>query len=223
MSARYLKLTRAQQTMLDRLVKSIEADLANIRSAPVRNDQVKYLKRLRALLFELRKAVDPKNKHFAPVMGLDTLEQLGAMFSMVKIAELSGDLRLHKLVKQTSKEPTSLQQLEADLIEQHQVAGIKHAQLMLFHQTERMLTHLDHWIALEKNKVGRPGNAEREYVIRRLAEACIDITGKKPSQSKDGALVKLSTEVLEHLFGTTRGVERAVERFMANHGRWRTR
>lgn len=219
MPPKYLKLTPNQQTMLDRLVTSIKADLENIRKAPARKDQVAYLKRLRELLFELRKAVDPKNKHFAPVMGYDTLEQIGTMFSMVKIAELSGDLRLRKLVDQTSKEPTSLRQLEAQFTQEHHLAGIKHTQLMLFHQTKIMLAHLDQWIALEKNKGGRPGNAERDYVIGRLAEACVDITGKRPSQSKDGALVQLSAEVLEDLFGTSTGIEKAVERVMANRRR----
>lgn len=219
MSAKYLKLTRDQQTMLERLVTSIKADLASIHKAPARKDQVEYLKRLRKLLFELRKAVDPKNKHFAPVMGFDMLEQIGTMFSIVAMAELSGDSRLIKLVDQTSNEPTSLQRLEAHLIQDHKVAGIKHAQLMLFHQVDQMLAHLDQWIALEKNKGGRPGNAERDYVIGRLAEACVDITGKRPSQNKSGALVSLSTEVLEELFGTSKGVEKAVAKVMANRGR----
>jgi hypothetical protein len=62
-------------------------------------------------------------------------------------------------------------------------------------------------------------NAERDYVIGRMAEACVDITGKRPSQSKSGALVNLSTEVLEELFGTSTGVEKAVERVMANRRR----
>ncbi len=216
MPPRYLKLTPPQQIMLSRLVKSIEAELTRSRSSPVRKDQVKYLKRLRDLLFELRKAVDPKNKHFDAVMGANTLEQLGAVFSIVKIAELSGDPRLHKLVDQTSKEPISLRQLEAQFTQEHHLAGIKHTQMMLFQQIERMLAYLDRWIALDKNKGGRPGNVERDYVIDRLAEACVDITGKRPSQSKDGALMNLSAEVLEEFFGTSKGVEKAVQRVMTN-------
>ena len=219
MPLKYLKLTPNQQTMLEDLVQSIKAELEGIRSQPARKAQVQYLKRLRDLLYEVRKAVDLKNTHFAPVIGFDALEQIGTMFSLVKIADLSGDARLRKLVDQTSKAPISLRQLEAQFTQQHQLAGIKHTQLMLFHQTKMMLAHLDQWIALEKNKGGRPGNAERDYVIGRLAEACVDITGKRPSQSKSGALVNLSTEVLEELFGTSTGVEKAVERVMANRRR----
>ena len=156
---------------------------------------------------------------FRSVMGFETLAQLGVMFSMVKIAELSNDTRLRKLVDLATKEPTSFRQLEARATQNHQVAGIKHTQLMLFHQTDLMLAHLNQWIALEKNKGGRAGNVERDYVIGRLAEACVDITGKRPSQSKNGALVQLSAEVLEDLLGTSKGIEKAVERVMASRRR----
>ena len=87
---------------------------------------------------------------------------------------------------------------------------------MLLRQTELMLAHLDRWIALDKNKGGRPGKTERDFVIGRLAEACIDITGRKPSQSKSGALVNLSAQVLEIMFGHSNGVETAVQRVMAS-------
>jgi hypothetical protein len=218
---RDLKLTPVQErtlkNVLDRALDDISRYHQKLKDQANRELLVRRLKKFTKVLGNLRdecgRSVDVM-QHFLPN---DTLAYIGESLTFSAMSEALGrdvfprhfDLKIDRM--RASGERIMLASLEQDTRPLREALGLKHGNLVLKRFIDRMHTPLAEWIELNReNKGGRKSNAERGFLIYRLAEAAPEIVNKDATISSTGKFVDLCTAVLVACGLPETGIAKAV-------------
>jgi hypothetical protein len=164
----------------------------------------------------------------------DTLEYIGRSLTFTAIGEALGrsvvprnfDSKME--AKRMAGERISASSIEYLYRGSREALGLKHGHLILTHFLERIRAPLAGIVELKRrDKGGRPADAERRYLIYRLAEAAPEIIGKPPAVAVTGKFVDLCTTVLVACGLAETGIAEAippvVRKLRTEQAKWRGR
>jgi hypothetical protein len=164
----------------------------------------------------------------------DTLEYTGRSLTFSAIGEALGRSVVPKNfdskmeAKQLAGERISASSIEDLSRGSREALGLKYGHLILTHFLERIRAPLAGVVELKRlDKGGRPADAERRYLIYRLAEAAPKIIGRPSAVAVTGKFVDLCTAVLVACglpeAGIAKAIPPVVRKLRAEQAKWRGR
>jgi hypothetical protein len=216
------QLATGPASVLDFVIKDTLADLRTYqrsRSRKIREDEqlTAHIAELHTYLSNLISFADSHPGILKEILPAPAGEKLGEAFSFADISKALGRdefpkdgklLRGHLRRKALPFEIASAEDYYARTREDY---GLLHGDRLFRYALRVVHEPVEGWVAAKAaNKGGRPANAERRYMIERLAKAAPHILGSDPPISIGGPFVELCERLLPLCGFAEDGIDKAV-------------
>lgn len=222
---RDLELSASGAHQLELTLRHLIADLDNFdRSAKERGPRdilVTRLKRLGSAMTALEDEIRRSKHLMIKFLPSDSLQAIGELMSYSALEKaLDVEIQSPNLNASLGKATGAsgnlrITDIEQAYLYQRQTLGLKRGPELLEYLVNKINAPMTAWMALNSlNKGGRSANFLRQVVILYLADASLQIIGKKPTSTAGGAFITLCTRVFYKLGLEAHGLEKAIERVL---------
>jgi hypothetical protein len=188
-----------------------------------RDELVRRLKRIAKCVDDLEFELHRWRKTINDFLPQDSRAEIGLLMSYSAMeAALNTEIRRRDLKSEVENLATEdpdfrMAQIEELLAPHREARGLEHGGEFFTHYIERINKPMKHWIELDRfNRGGRPlKNLARDLLLFRLAEAAPAIIGRRATATAGGPFVRLCVAVVVACGLGDRGIERAVEKAIA--------